>query len=221
MVQAVFSILQRASPPHHQHPSARCGEASESVFVKAQRESVYTGLWDACATHLRWKAASRGFLCRPAQLWMNQTCRPGATPSVILRDENESLSLTYYDKGGGTGCSVWTRPINLYQPRALTRSINPDADSAALQGADLSRHSSEFRSMAANNEDERAPLELFHVLACSLIYILARVSIFIPSSLKPVWISSKTVIKSITLISVFLCSITPLGPTQALDCSNS
>lgn len=80
----------------------------------------------------------------------------------------------------------------------MTRSINPDADSAALQGdveADLSRHSSEFRSMAANNEDGRAPLHLFYVLACSLIYILARVSSFIPSGLKLAWISFKTLIK--------------------------
>lgn len=89
----------------------------------------------------------------------------------------------------------------------MTRSINPDTDSAALQGdveADLSRHSSEFRSMAANNEDERAPLHLFYVFACSLICILARVSIFIRSSLKPAWISSKTLIKSITLIYFFI-----------------
>lgn len=123
--------------------------------------------------------------------------------SFFVMRVNLSLSLTYSDKGSGTGCSVWTRPINLYQPRAMTRSINPDADSAALQGdveADLSRHSSEFRSMAANNEDGRAPLHLSYVLACSLIYILARVSIFIPSSLKLAWISSKTLIKSITLI---------------------
>lgn len=169
---------------------------------------MYAGTWDACATHLRWKAASRGFLCRPAQLWMNQTCRPAATPSVILRDENESLSpLHTLTKAVGLAALFGQDPSTFISLGAMTRSINPDTDSAALQGdveADLSRHSSEFRSMAANNEDEQAPLHLFYVLACSLIYILARVSIFIPSSLKPAWISSKTLIKSITLIYFFI-----------------